>query len=214
MFVRELGSKTTELVSVAAGGISGNGSSYTGSGPLSADGRFVAFFSLASNLHVPDANGKSDVFVRDRRAGTTELVSAARARFLIRKRVTIAPAHPAPRGLSKITLTVANEDGPVAHASVRAWRGSAHARCGRAAVSFRSSTARCVWRVPLRSHQLRLRGSVSVIAASGRATRMFSTRVRCSRPPPRQLGAHGRRHLRAEQLDRAHASSRAASCRR
>jgi hypothetical protein len=42
---------------------------------MSSDGRFIAFDSAAANLVTGDANGQVDVFVRDRRAGTTELVS-------------------------------------------------------------------------------------------------------------------------------------------
>ncbi len=62
-----------ELVSVDPTGVAGDG---TSSGPaLSADGRFVAFASQASNLIPDDTNGTSDVFVRDRETGTTERVS-------------------------------------------------------------------------------------------------------------------------------------------
>jgi Tol biopolymer transport system component len=42
---------------------------------VSAGGRYVAFFSVASNLVPGDTNGRWDVFVRDRLAGTTERVS-------------------------------------------------------------------------------------------------------------------------------------------
>jgi hypothetical protein len=42
---------------------------------ISADGRFVAFTSLASNLVPRDANDITDVFLRDLRTGTTTLVS-------------------------------------------------------------------------------------------------------------------------------------------
>jgi Tol biopolymer transport system component len=42
---------------------------------ISADGRFVAFQSTASNLVADDTNGVSDVFVRDLQTGTTERVS-------------------------------------------------------------------------------------------------------------------------------------------
>ena len=42
---------------------------------ISADGRFVAFASDATNLVSGDTNGAADVFVRDRQAGTTERVS-------------------------------------------------------------------------------------------------------------------------------------------
>ena len=42
---------------------------------ISADGRFVAFSSDASNLVPGDTNGRGDVFVHDRQTGTTERVS-------------------------------------------------------------------------------------------------------------------------------------------
>jgi hypothetical protein len=44
---------------------------------LSADGRYVAFRSAASNLVAGDTNAVQDVFVRDRQAGTTTRVSLA-----------------------------------------------------------------------------------------------------------------------------------------
>jgi hypothetical protein len=43
--------------------------------PCPADGRFVAFESLASNLVRGDTNGKQDIFLRDRQLGTIERVS-------------------------------------------------------------------------------------------------------------------------------------------
>ena len=42
---------------------------------ISADGRFVAFTSLATNLVSGDGNNKSDIFVYDRHTGTTARVS-------------------------------------------------------------------------------------------------------------------------------------------
>src|SRR5262249_20214854 len=45
---------------------------------ISADGRFVAFQSFASNLVPVDTNGNLDVFVRDLHKGTTTLVSVNR----------------------------------------------------------------------------------------------------------------------------------------
>jgi Tol biopolymer transport system component len=74
-FLHDRWTHTTERVSVGNGGNQGN--SYTTSAPaISADGRYVAFASMSSNLVEGDLNGwKSDVFVRDRRTGTTERVS-------------------------------------------------------------------------------------------------------------------------------------------
>jgi len=51
----------------------GNGSS--GNAAISADGRFVAFASAASDLVAGDTNHVYDVFVRDRTRNTTERVS-------------------------------------------------------------------------------------------------------------------------------------------
>src|SRR5205807_8384389 len=72
---RSAGAQTTERVSVASGGTEGNGASL--SSALSADGRFVAFVSAATDLVAGDTNGVSDVFVHDRQTGTTERVSVA-----------------------------------------------------------------------------------------------------------------------------------------
>jgi Tol biopolymer transport system component len=63
----------TERVSVDSGGTQGNG--YSASAAISADGRFVAFWSFATNLVPGDINESADVFVHDRETGTTERVS-------------------------------------------------------------------------------------------------------------------------------------------
>ncbi len=67
------GQGTTEWVSLGTGNVRGDDSSFGAA--LSADGRYVAFGSAASNLVPNDTNSRSDVFVRDRRRGTTERVS-------------------------------------------------------------------------------------------------------------------------------------------
>ncbi len=63
----------TERVSLGSGGVQGNKAS--GVAAISANGRFIAFESFASNLVPGDTNGMEDVFVRDRQTGTTERVS-------------------------------------------------------------------------------------------------------------------------------------------
>jgi Tol biopolymer transport system component len=73
VFVRDRLNGTTERVSTDAGGVQGNADSHDPG--LSADGRFVTFESLASNLVPGDSNAVSDIFVRDRLTGTTERVS-------------------------------------------------------------------------------------------------------------------------------------------
>src|SRR5438132_1692287 len=73
---RSAGAQTTERVSVASGGTTEGNDTSLGSA-LSADGRFVAFDSAATDLVAGDTNGVSDVFVHDRQTGTTERVSVA-----------------------------------------------------------------------------------------------------------------------------------------
>ncbi len=76
VFVRDRQSGTTERVSVATGGAEGNADSYSPAS-ISADGRYVAFSSDATNLVAGDTKGAADVFLRDRQSGTTERVSVA-----------------------------------------------------------------------------------------------------------------------------------------
>jgi archaellum component FlaF (FlaF/FlaG flagellin family) len=64
-----------QLVSVACDGTQGNGDSWPSS--ISADGRYVAFSSEASNLVPGDTNGRVDIFVHDRLMGQTTRVSVA-----------------------------------------------------------------------------------------------------------------------------------------
>jgi hypothetical protein len=63
----------TTRVSVASDGTQGNGGSYSPS--ISADGRYVAFSSCASNLVSGDTNNYCDIFVRDRQSSQTNRVS-------------------------------------------------------------------------------------------------------------------------------------------
>ncbi|MHB8086324.1 MAG: TolB family protein, partial [Dehalococcoidia bacterium] len=76
MFVRDLRTNTTTRVSIASDGTQGNANS-SNSPSISADGRYVAFPSNASNLVAGDTNGRSDIFVRDRQTGTTTMISIA-----------------------------------------------------------------------------------------------------------------------------------------
>ena len=73
VFVRDRISNLTERVSVDTTGVEGNGDCFQPD--LTADGRFVCFGSVASNLVSGDTNGASDAFLRDRLAGSTEIVS-------------------------------------------------------------------------------------------------------------------------------------------
>ena len=75
-FVHDRQTGVTTRVSVATGGAQATG------GPnfitaISANGRFVAFYSSATNLVAGDTNGLQDVFRHDRQTGTTVRVSVA-----------------------------------------------------------------------------------------------------------------------------------------
>ncbi len=79
VFLRELAACTAELVSAhdpslpsvtPSGGTSG-----VTAGSLSANGRYIAYFSDADNVFPNDTNGYRDVFVRDLMTGTDVPVS-------------------------------------------------------------------------------------------------------------------------------------------
>ncbi len=73
VFVSEIATGTTRLVSVNATGTSGNGASLLAG--ISRDGTRVLFLSDATDLVPGDENMAGDVFVRDLQSGTTYLAS-------------------------------------------------------------------------------------------------------------------------------------------
>lgn len=73
VFVHDQHTGATTRVSVDSAGQQANSSS--GSSVISADGRYVAFNSHASNLVTGDTNDTEDVFVHDRQAGVTTRVN-------------------------------------------------------------------------------------------------------------------------------------------
>jgi len=79
VFVRDRQSSTTTRVDVDSLGVQANGTSFGGAPAISANGRYVAFGSNATNLVSGDANGVRDVFVHDRTAGVTERVDVSDA---------------------------------------------------------------------------------------------------------------------------------------
>ncbi len=75
VFLVDVQTGALTLVSVAVDGAAGDGWS---SGPaLSADGRYLAYYSWASDLTLGDSNAVQDVFVYDRQYGTNERVSVS-----------------------------------------------------------------------------------------------------------------------------------------
>ena len=77
VFVRDRKLHKTYRVSVSSAGVQGNADSFAPF--ISADGRYVAFASNASNLVASDTNGFTDVFVRDLKLHKTYLVSVGPA---------------------------------------------------------------------------------------------------------------------------------------
>ena len=75
IFVRDTLTNTTTRVSVDSAGNQGYGISFFNDSSISADGRFVAFESYASNLVPGDTNDETDIFVRDTLTNTTTRVS-------------------------------------------------------------------------------------------------------------------------------------------
>ncbi|MFO8008039.1 MAG: hypothetical protein R6V05_09915, partial [Candidatus Brocadiia bacterium] len=75
VFVYDRQTDTIERVSLASDGSEGNGASAYSA--ISDDGRFVAFWSEATNLVTGDTNGHADIFVYDRQSDTIERVSVA-----------------------------------------------------------------------------------------------------------------------------------------
>ena len=75
VFVRDLKTNRTVLVSHAQGKRGAAGSGDSSNPSISASGRYVAFESYASNLGPADDSTVPDVFVRDLRSGRVTLVS-------------------------------------------------------------------------------------------------------------------------------------------
>ena len=77
IFVHDRQSGVTTRVSVASDGSEADSNSYRPA--LSANGRYVAFESDASNLVADDSNSRTDIFVHDRQTGATTRVSVSSA---------------------------------------------------------------------------------------------------------------------------------------
>jgi Tol biopolymer transport system component len=64
---------STERVSIDSAGTQAVGFSFDPA--ISADGRYLAFDSVATNLVADDTNGAQDVFIHDQQTGATERIS-------------------------------------------------------------------------------------------------------------------------------------------
>lgn len=73
VFLRDRKKRTTVRISVSSSGAQSDRHSFYPS--VSADGRFIAFYSEATNFDPNDENGFGDVYLRDREAKTTTRIS-------------------------------------------------------------------------------------------------------------------------------------------
>ena len=79
VFLYDVAGQTNALISLNKFGTgAGNGASGVTPQSLSADGRYVAFFSDASDIGAADLNGRTDVFLRDLLTQSTKIISRAR----------------------------------------------------------------------------------------------------------------------------------------
>jgi Tol biopolymer transport system component len=88
VYVRDLRTGTTTLVSRASGASGAKGNFDSDNAAISADGRFVAFESDASNLSHDDSDKLVDVYVRDLQTRTNTLVSRGGGRAAPRATAT------------------------------------------------------------------------------------------------------------------------------
>ena len=72
VFVHDRTTGVTQRVNVDSSGTEANGQTFTADPIISANGRYVAFYSGATNLVANDTNGKPDLFVHDLQTGTNK----------------------------------------------------------------------------------------------------------------------------------------------
>jgi Tol biopolymer transport system component len=168
VFLRDRLAGTTERVSVGISGM--HGDNWSNWPSLSADGRFVAFVSLASNLVPGDTNHTTDVFIRDRRP----VVRPAKAGM-----VTLKPNPPRAGQVLSATMPISAGGKPVASAAITCTArivGKQLRDTGRR--SYRAGVARCTWTLPLSSRGKTIRGSIRAATPDGRVARSFHARIR------------------------------------
>ncbi len=149
IYVHDTQTGQTTRVSIDASGLPANDDCTWPT--LSADGRFVAFWSRASNLDPADTNIHPDIFVHDRQTGTTRLASvdnngnsvtgdnlsksriAASGRFVVfASQAPLAPGHPANVRQVYVRDLIAGTTTPVSRDSNGAW---ANGHCTESAIS-------------------------------------------------------------------------------
>ena len=143
VFVRDRQTGETTRVSVDSAGAEANDDSFEPA--VSADGRFVAFSSSATNLVAGDSNDANDVFVRDRQANTTTRVSVGvagrtRTAAATRRRSAATGGWSRSRRPRRTSSTVTRTTSATRSSSI-ARPASRSARASASPTSSRSSTA-------------------------------------------------------------------------
>lgn len=75
VYIHEVDSSATTIVSTATGGQAGNGGSGNATANISEDGNYVVFDSAATNLVASDTNNATDIFLKDAENDQTTLKS-------------------------------------------------------------------------------------------------------------------------------------------
>ncbi|MGZ8474309.1 MAG: TolB family protein [Candidatus Deferrimicrobiaceae bacterium] len=99
IFVRDRTLDVTERASVALGGFPTQPDGDSNKPSISADGRYVAFFSFATNLLAGDTNGVADVFLYDRQLAVPT------------QRVSVGPGGVQGNGASVVFGQAVSDDG-------------------------------------------------------------------------------------------------------
>jgi hypothetical protein len=176
VFLRDRQRRVTERLSLSSDGAQGSRFGAVGAAPISADGRFAAFGSWASNL-VAGTGDIGGIFVRDRQRRSTELASAstgsAPTAGLPPRSVSIRlrPALPRRGALLTVIVAVTVGEERIESASVKCRAKVDGKRLAPLSATFRASAARCVWRAPRKGRTMS--GRVFTATTGGTAAATF-----------------------------------------
>jgi Tol biopolymer transport system component/plastocyanin len=173
VFVRDArGRGAQRLVSRATGPAGTRADGSSSDAAISADGRRVAFTSAAANLSASKPDNRRGVFVRDLRAQTTKLLSAAVPPAAVA--VAVKPAV-GPRAAP--TVDVASSTTPTRSATVSIFDNAFHLGQDRPAVRLQVG-GRLTWRwLAQQSHQVTLRSGPQLLQSPTKTAGKFSVEL-------------------------------------
>jgi Tol biopolymer transport system component len=177
VFMRDRLLGTTERVSLNGDSGQIDGASYWGS--ISADGRAVAFLSTAANV-VPGDRGDhgADIFLRDRLARSTTLVSVGARWHLQAGRLSLSPWPPRTHKTLFAAMPVTMGGEAIETASVRCSASLGRMALRLAGAHFRGGSARCAWKIPAGARGKKLSGSISAAFDSDTVKTRFAAVLR------------------------------------